>query len=309
MTRRGFTLLYVACLLACTLAVLGARAALGGAPPPPSLDAPAVMVAIPPKPEGAAGDGGRGGTARTWEGCAADYTGDLRDLCFFTLARQRAPHDLGGALEACDAILVPRLVDECRSDVAELHAPTDLAAARALCPDIRSRKWRDQCMFGIALSLVSRDPPLALRTCDEAGMWRDFCRHDVLGEISLFDLDYVLDACGREEGDLLTRKSCWHGIGKYIGRQDPDAAFRACARVPPGPSGLYRENCVHGAGWALGERSGLGGAARCAGAEADSCRLGVAFQQRVAEPASAVELCRAVQRRDLREHCLAFVLR
>ena len=121
----------------------------------------------------------------------------------------------------------------------------------------------------------------------------------------------MLAACGREEGDLLTRKSCWHGIGKYIGRQDLDAALAACERVPLGPSDLYRENCIHGVGWAAGERMGAAATAICdkAGEKKDSCMLGVAYEIRRVDPDMAVALCRQVHRSDLGSRCLRFMER
>ena len=320
MSSRAFVLFYVLCLCFCAACVQGARAvAERSALNRPDRAPTAVVtatVAVPPKPVGEldrrpprTGQGNGSAEPRYDEATCARYEGDFRDVCHHALARQRAPRDLEGALQACALVERPRLAQECQADAAELYARSDLAAARAVCPGIPTRKWRDQCVFGIAMALVESDPRLALATCEEAGIWRDFCRHDTLGETSVRDLDLVLELCGREEGDLLTRKTCWHGIGKYIGRQDLDRAFAACRRVPEGPEGLYRENCMHGAGWAAGERQGAAGAERCpeAGPQEDSCRLGVAFQIRSGDPDAAVGLCQSVRRADLRQHCLGWV--
>ncbi|MFH1470042.1 MAG: hypothetical protein ABIO70_37000 [Pseudomonadota bacterium] len=312
MSGRAFLLLYLACLGLCVGAVQGARAAVDSDGDTGEVYQPEpVAVAIPPKPEGArdATAAGAGEGTRYDEATCAAYQGDFRDVCFHALARQRAPRDLAGALGACDVVARKRLQHECRADVAELHVPTDLAAARGVCPTIPVRKWHDQCFFGIAMALVSIDPRVALAACDDAGIWRDFCRHDTLGEASVTHLELVLEACGREEGDLLTRKTCWHGIGKYIGRVDLPRAVAACQRVPLGPDDLYRENCVHGIGWAAGERYGAAGIAECAQTAPmqDSCRLGVAFQVLTSQPDQAVELCQGVERADLRRHCLEWV--
>jgi hypothetical protein len=136
-------------------------------------------------------------------------------------------------------------------------------------------------------------------------MWRDYCRHDVLGQVATYDLEFVLETCGREEGDILSRKTCWHGLGKYIGRKNLDDAFAACRRVPLGPGGLYRQNCVHGAGWAAGEKSGYAAATRCgeAGAERDSCLLGVAYSIKRLDAQAAIALCGDVTDSGLRRHC------
>ncbi len=315
MSDRAFLLLYLVCLGLCVSAVQGARAAAAALPDASeAVLEQQVAVAIPPKPETEL-DRGRGdpsaeGTHYDEASCNR-YEGDFRDVCYHALARQRAPRDLQGALLACDVVQRKRLRMECQADAAELHVATDLAAARAVCPGIPARKWRDQCFFGIAMALVNIDPHQALAGCDDAGIWRDFCRHDVLGEVSVFDLDMVLEVCHREEGDLLTRKTCWHGIGKYIGRVDLPRAFAACERVPTGPSGVYRENCIHGAGWAAGERFADAGLAHCsrAGSFEDSCRLGVAFQIERSQPQIAADICRSVERGDLRDHCLAWLSR
>jgi hypothetical protein len=280
------------------------------------LESEPIAVAIPPKPGGALQGGaargeGEGAGTRYTQAICVRYEGDFRDVCFHALARQRAARDLAGALAACGEVARPRLQQECRADVAELHVPADLAAARAVCASIPTRKWHDQCYFAVATALVPTDPGAALAGCDDAGIWRDFCRHDTLGEAAITDLDFVLETCGREEGDLLTRKTCWHGIGKYIGRVDLPRAAEACRRVPEGPAGLYRENCVHGFGWAAGERFGPAGVAQCAqtAPQEDSCRLGVAFEVLAGHPDAAVELCQSVRRSDLRRHCLEWVER
>ncbi|MBN1335746.1 MAG: hypothetical protein JXB39_07275 [Deltaproteobacteria bacterium] len=316
MSDRAFLFFYLLWLAVCVAGVEGARR-LSWAPtsvPEASVPAERVTLAVPPKPEvesvaPRAQAQGTGGSVLYDEATCRRYKGDFRDVCFQALARQRAVRDLEGGLLACEEVGRRRLRLECMADVAEYHASTDLEAALAVCPAIEARKWRDQCVFGIAMALVPLDTALALATCDDAGMWRDFCRHDVLGETSVRDLDRVLEICGREEGDLLTRKTCWHGIGKYIGRVDLDRAFEACRRVPPGPGILYRENCFHGAGWAAGERWGVGGAIRCseAGPQVDSCRVGVAFELKATSPSEAVDVCRTVVRSDLRNHCLDWI--
>ena len=313
MSNRAFLLLYLLCLALCVGTVYGARVAHASLPAvEPAVELDQVAVAIPPKPEGVmdqgASDPNANGT-RYDEAACNRYEGDFRDVCYHALARQRAPRDLAGGLLACQEVQRRRLRQECQADVAELHVPSDLEAARGVCPSIPTRKWRDQCFFGIAMALVNLDPRTALAGCEDAGIWRDFCRHDVLGEVSVFDLALVLETCAEEQGDLLTRKTCWHGIGKYIGRVDMPRAFAACQRVPLGPQDLYRENCIHGAGWAAGERFGEAGLAECkaAGSMEDSCRLGVAFQIMRSQPDAAVDICRSVTRRDLREHCLGWV--
>ncbi len=315
MSNRAFLLLYLLCLGLCVGAVYGARAAVAAIPAAatPELDQ-SVAVAIPPKPQTELdrGPGDPDAQGAHYDEATCDrYQGDFRDVCYHALARQRAPRDLDGALMACQVVQRKRLRMECQADVAELHVGTDLQAARAVCPGIPARKWRDQCSFGIAMALVPIEPRQALAACEDAGIWRDFCRHDVLGEVSVYDLELVLEVCGREEGDLLTRKTCWHGIGKYIGRVDLARAFAACERVPLGPAGVYRENCVHGMGWAAGERFGDAGLSHCrsVGALEDSCRLGVAFQIERSQPQEANDICRSVGRSDLRDHCLAWLSR
>jgi hypothetical protein len=307
MNSRPFSILYALCLAFClgVIHVLEAEAT----EEPPQLEPQVVegFMALPPRPQGMRdleADSGDSEYVFTEQGCQK-LDGQSRDICFHQLARQRAIRDLDGGVMACQKIGEQEMVYECLSDVGEQYAPVDRDAALALCPTIGKRKWRDQCVFGIALSLRPLDPSYAFRLCDQAGQWKRYCRHDVNGEIATVDLDHALQNCAAEEGDYLTRKSCWHGIGKYIGRVDIDDAFAACRRVPEGPDGLYRENCVHGVGWAGAEQAGADFASACGQADAqqDSCLLGVAYNLKRLLPLEGLKICTQVERTDLREKC------
>jgi hypothetical protein len=269
-----------------------------------------VAIAIPPRPEGVREMKGAGEESyRYTEAGCRKLEGEYRDICYQQLARQRAATDLEGGLTACQAVAERDTRMECTADVAELYASHDREAALEVCPTIPRKKWADQCVFGIALALSTTDPDWAFRICDQAGMWRDFCRHDVNGEISVIDDEQARTNCAREEGDLLTRKTCWHGIGKYIARVDVDQAFSACEKVPPGPRNLYRENCFHGLGWGAAETAGADFASACrrAGDQTESCKLGVAYLLRRLEPERALSICSSVTRRDLQERCNVYV--
>ena len=142
------------------------------------------------------------------------------------MGRQRASTDLDGGILACGQIEARRIQNECLADVAEQYATTDLQAALEVCPTIKNGKWRDQCVFGVALALRPVDPDGALELCYESGRWVDYCRHDVNGEIAQVDLEHALRNCDRLEGDLLRQKTCYHGIGKYVGRVSTEAGLR-----------------------------------------------------------------------------------
>ncbi|MEC7986228.1 MAG: hypothetical protein VX278_13770 [Myxococcota bacterium] len=283
-------------------------------PEEPSTPSDVQVIAIPPKPEGVNSvettDDNGSGTHYTEEKCR-EIKEEYRDICFHQLARQSARDDLADALQACTKIEKKETVWECMADIAELYAPKDRTASLGLCPQIKKKKWRDQCVFGIALALSTIDPPWAFRTCDQAGKWRDFCRHDVNGEIAVIDTDLSLAHCAAEEGDLLRRKTCWHGIGKYIARVDVDKAFAACEQVPMGPDRLYRENCYHGLGWGASEKAGVDFADRCSrsGEQTDSCILGVAYNLRRFDAEAGLQLCKRVVREDLRNQCTTFLLK
>jgi hypothetical protein len=301
-----FAVLYLACLGLCLGSMEAVRHWVPTAVAEVSVQSiERIAVAVPPRPEGSRRVQGEGGE-RVNEAQCRTHTGQFWDVCFHHLARQKASTDLTGAVKACGSIRSSRTRQECLADTAELHAPTSRARALALCPTIAHKKWRDQCVFGIALAVVGKDPQEAFTLCDQAGMWRDFCRHDVNGEIAVVSLTQALEHCASEQGGLLTRKSCWHGIGKYIARVDVPRALDACQQVP---QGLYRENCVHGLGWGAAEKGGVAFAMRCgmAGPEADSCRLGVAYNHRRFDKAAAEEVCTTVRRPDLRSQCQAFV--
>ena len=138
---------------------------------------------------------------------------------------------------------------------------------------------------------------------------RDFCRHDVIGEIAVINTADALDKCAAEEGDLLTRKTCWHGIGKYLARVDVDRAYQACDQVPAGPDNLYVENCIHGLGWGASETLEESFIPDCdrAGAQKDSCLLGIAYNLRRIDKGRGLDVCALVQRSDLKAKCERFV--
>ena len=123
------------------------------------------------------------------------------------------------------------------------------------------------------------------------------------------NVELALANCAKEEGDLLTRKTCWHGIGKYLARVDVDAAFAACDQVPSGPKNLYRENCIHGLGWGASETAEEDFIPTCrrSGKERDSCLLGVAYNLRRFDIDRGLRICAQVQRVDLNDQCRRFV--
>lgn len=297
-------------------ALLGARWGLGALPAetaasPEGTPATEGVMALPPKPEGLGrpsgeGEGGAGTAALTEEACAR-MAKSVQDVCWQALARQVAGTDPDRALGECDRVNDPELLLECRADVAETIAPRDRARAEAICAPIESVKWRGQCQFGIGLALAELDPAYALGRCEHAEAFRDFCRHDVIGEVALVDLDAAVTFCAREEGDVLTRKTCWHGVGKYLARRDLGEAAAACRLATES----WRGNCFHGVGWGAAERDADAALVGC-DAQApyvDNCRQGVGHQLKRADPPRAVAVCEGLDTPAIRDRCLAFVRR
>jgi hypothetical protein len=309
--RGSFTLLYVVVL---SLS-LGAVALLKRAQGPSLPDVVAevaveLMMAVPPKPEGVEALGEGESPGYTEEGCRRS-PGPLREACFHTLALQRAERDPEGALLACAEVKTEALHWECVADVAELRSPIDRPGSEALCETIPPKKWHDQCIFGLAMANVRLAPPYARAQCERAGMWRDFCRHDVNGEIAQVDPEGALAFCLQESGTALQNRGCFHGLGKYLGRTDPDLALAICARAPTHEP-LYPQNCLHGLGWAVAETSQDAALTLCAkrgGAYADSCLMGVSANAKRFDPGEALRLCGGVKDEALREKCERFARR
>ncbi len=314
METRAFSVLVALCLAV----LFGARFALArlveevAAATQPEMSAEPGM-ALPPKPSGmealpeqlGAGEGDGLGLL-TREGCLA-RSESLLDVCFHALARQGAARDPQGSLAICAEVKDAELGLECRSDVAEATAPVDREIAETICKGIDSLKWRGQCHFGIGLAMAEIDPPYALGRCEQAEVFRDFCRHDVVGEVALVDLEPAVAFCAQEQGDILTRKTCWHGIGKYIARRDANEAALACMRSTPEWIG----NCYHGLGWGAAERDPDATLAFCErqGQYRDNCQQGVAHQLKRADPTRAVSLCENISNAAIRARCLTFVTR
>lgn len=306
-----FSVLYLACLGFCVGSVVGLKASASFDPSPESAaQSVADFIAIPPKPEGAEKPQEGDAPLHTWAACAARQ-GDFRDACFKALAWQKAERDVEQALKACAQVQDPDQSMECVSDVAELHTRTDRDRAEAICPTIAKKKWKDQCWFGLGLAWSTQDFEYARGNCEKAGMWRDFCRHDVNGEIAQVDPANALAWCKEEEGTLLQRKTCFHGLGKYIGRTAPDEAISICDQVPESEP-LYKENCVHGLGWAVAEkRESHAAVSFCEGlaSHSDSCFLGLSAHTKRLDPSAALILCGRVGREDLRARCEGFAER
>lgn len=310
MSTRSFSAL----VLVCVAFLLGARFALVWVVPAAEarqaeVEArdPGGAMAVPPKPGGLApetGGNGTGDAALTPATCEG-MPSDLRSTCWQALARQTAQADPEEALRVCNRLAEGAAREECNSDVAETIAPRARARAAEICAAVASTKWRGQCHFGMGLALAETDPEAAMALCDSAEAFRTFCRHDVVGEVAMVNLPAALTICGREEGDTLTRKTCWHGIGKYLARRDLTEASGACLAGPRS----WQSLCFHGMGWGAAERDVEAALAGCAafGEYADNCSHGVANQLKRSDPARGLAICESLTQPEARAKCLAFV--
>jgi hypothetical protein len=268
---------------------------------------PGSAMEVPPKPGGLAPtDGGSGsGDAALTPATCEEMPQDLRSTCWQALARQTAGADPEEALRVCERLAAGASREECQSDVAETIAPRARTRAAEICAAVGSTKWRGQCHFGMGLALAEVDAEAAMKLCDDAEAFRTFCRHDVVGEIAMVDLPAALTICGREEGNELTRKTCWHGMGKYLARRDLAEAAGACLAGPTS----WQRLCFHGMGWGAAERDVDAALSGCAafGEYADNCRHGVANQLKRSDPARGLEICESLTQPEARAKCLAFV--
>ncbi|MSQ00863.1 MAG: hypothetical protein EXR71_03095 [Myxococcales bacterium] len=305
-----FSLLVLACLTGLLGLRFGLALGLPGTPagaPDAPVEASSAM-AVPPKPGGLApptgGGTGAGDAALTPSICEA-MSSQLWDICWQALARQTASADPEEALRICARLATTELANECQADVAEAVAPASRDLAERICKDIPVVKWRGQCHFGIGLALAETDPAYAIARCQDAEAFRTFCRHDVVGEMAMVDLPAAVEICGREEGDTLTRKTCWHGIGKYLARRDMVEAAASCSQA----TRSWQALCYHGVGWGGAERDVDQALTSCAsfGEFADNCRHGVANQLKRSDPTRQLAICEALQNPEARTKCLAFV--
>lgn len=310
--RRAFPAYYAVSLVLLLGTVQVAQAYHRAAPAvhaTPSGPAAAVMEP-PPKPGVEPSTSGHGGGAPgeqpvfTLERCQR-LEGDVADACYGEVARNKAAKDPDAGLSACSHILDAELRLKCVADVAEDHAVIEVAWSRATCETIPSKKWRDQCVFGISNAFALVDPTFALRNCEDAGQWKPFCRHDVNGERATVDPEAAMAYCAALPVNL--QNTCWHGIGKYIGRNDEAAAAAWCSKVPTDHD--FRGQCFHGLGWAAAEKDGVAAIDRCDGYadQRDSCVLGVAYEQWRYDPESAARLCERAGADEEKRRCLDFM--
>lgn len=297
----------------CFVVLLGLRFALPGIAKQTILETNTTSeaaMAVPPKPEGisepATDPDGVGEAKLTTEACQK-LSSDVQDVCWQALARQQGARDPDGALALCPHIADSEMQLECRSDVAEAIAEVDRNKAEQICETIESIKWKGQCNFGIGLALAETDPEYALSRCDHAEIFKLFCRHDVNGEVSLVNTSFAVSFCAREEGSELQRKTCWHGIGKYLARRDIFEAQRACDQTTL----QWRGNCFHGMGWGAAERDVEKALSDCEkmGDYRNNCRQGVAYEQKRSDPARAIELCSSISDMKIQTRCLEFLRR
>ena len=307
------TLPFSALVLLCVSLCFGTRFALAWVAGPSTAQAAAVearepggAMEVPPKPGGLApGPGGGTGDAALTPATCEAMPADLQGTCWQALARQTASVDPDEALRVCARLPAGPAEEECRADVAESIAPVAREKARAICAAIETTKWRGQCHFGMGLALAETDPEAAIALCDGAEAFRTFCRHDVVGEIAMVNLPAAQAICSREEGNTLTRKTCWHGMGKYLARRDMQEAAGACLAGPE----AWQPLCFHGLGWGAAERDADAALSGCAafGAYADNCRHGVANQLKRSDPAREQAICESLTQSEARAKCLAFV--
>ena len=130
------------------------------------------------------------------------------------------------------------------------------------------------------------------------------------GEIAQVDAEAALAWCNETPMSDLQLKGCYHGLGKYLGRSDPDLGREICLRVPRDRD-IHPQQCFHGWGWALAESDTEGAASRCQEGEAwrDSCVLGVSANLKRFDPGRAAELCESVRSQTLRGSCQRFLER
>ena len=293
------------------LTLTGVSEALAQVKPPSTAEA----MLVQPKPDGQkvtpSGPGeGEGEQRLTFEACS-NMAAMVRDVCWQALARQQAEVDADGALTVCAQVADPELKLECADDVAESITLRDRAGAEQICNAVTDRKWRGQCWFGVGLAWAETDSAYALARCAHAEAFERFCRHDVVGEVSLVDLDAGVAFCTQGEvekaDDPLARKTCWHGIAKYLARRDIHEAAAACGRATES----WRGTCFHGLGWGAAERDPDATLAACAefAPYADYCQQGVAYELKRADATRAMALCEAIGTSTIRDRCVEFVAR
>lgn len=306
-----FSLLVLACfaaLLALRFGLESALPGLGAAAADVEVRESSGAMAVPPKPSGlpaAPGDGDGEGDAVLTPAMCAGMASQVQDTCWQALARQTAGADPEEALRVCDQLTDPNLHWECHADVAEAVAPVDRAFSERVCAAVPVVKWRGQCHFGMGLALAETDPPYAISLCEKAEAFRTFCRHDVVGEMAMVNTPAAVAICAEEQGDTLTRKTCWHGPGKYLARRDMSEAAAFCEQATESWRGL----CYHGIGWGGAERDVDAALASCAafGRYADNCRHGVANQLKRSDPAREQAICESLTNPEAKAKCLAFV--
>ena len=110
-----------------------------------------------------------------------------------------------------------------------------------------------------------------------------------------------------KQTDNLMRRTCFHGIGKYLGKSMQDKAITYCGQIKESD---IKKSCYHGAGWGVSEISDSGKAVSyCKKIKSnftDNCLVGVAWQISKTNNELSKKICENVINKVAKTKCLNF---
>jgi len=234
-----------------------------------------------------------------------DFNKDYKNTCLQLNAQKSAVNDFDKAWKICKQINQDSLRDECYNDIIIEIGKENPEEAQQHCEKINSEKWRGECYFNMALFLTKTNIAKAFAMCDKAEIYIPFCYHDVAGEVSLINATIALNICGKQ--DNLTKRTCFHGIGKYLGRSKPEKAIIHCNIIKEKE---YKETCYHGMGWGISETNDSNKAIfYCKKTKSyftDKCLVGVAWQVSKTNKELSGKICERVIVDEVKTECLSY---
>ena len=237
-----------------------------------------------------------------------EFSDDYKSTCLKMYALKSAANDFEEAWKICKQIDQNLLRDECYNDIIIEIGKEKPEEIKKYCNEINSEKWRGECYFNMALFLTKINITKAFAICNKAEIYVPFCYHDVAGEASLINTTKALNICEKQV-DNLTKRTCFHGIGKYLGRNKPDKAIIYCNQIEDKG---YKESCYHGLGWGMAEID-MGNMdyarSNCEGIESElknNCFIGVAWKLSKNDKEKAKEVCNNIKNEQIKKECLNF---
>lgn len=158
---------------------------------------------------------------------------DVKLTCLDTVSSALATADLDLALQACNAIPVPKdsnqgPILDCLQKLIRLQNRT--APKLRICKEISRQDWRNNCIEQLANG--EKDPRQAMAVCNNISddqNFREHCYGGIAASSSNLSSDVKLLMCDSRTGT--DKDHCYEGVAREIIENDPVKSLQICNRI------------------------------------------------------------------------------